>query len=118
MKLTSFFGLIFLSTSYYILEYNRIPDAVYYQPILSENAKYLISTITFLFGLYCFKIAYNIYQRDKNKQKVKTIECSICPKCKETFNYDELEDGKCKYCEDIDTIDMEEYYKEQREKEE
>jgi len=44
--------------------------------------------------------------------KEKKEKYSICPNCKESFNYHELKDGKCKYCEDVDTIDTEKYYKE------
>ena len=43
------------------------------------------------------------------KEKEKKI--SICPKCKEAFNYNELEDGKCKYCKNVDTVDIKQYYK-------
>ena len=39
------------------------------------------------------------------------IEYTICPTCKESFNYKDLKDGKCPYCEDVDTIEIEEYYK-------
>lgn len=34
-----------------------------------------------------------------------------CPKCKEVFNCNELIDGKCKYCKDVDTIDINKYFK-------
>ncbi len=48
----------------------------------------------------------------KNKKEQQyDIKYSKCPKCKESFNYSELEKGKCKYCKDVDTIDIEEYYK-------
>ena len=43
---------------------------------------------------------------------IKEKKYTICPKCKESFNYHELKDGKCKYCEDVDTIDTQKYYKE------
>jgi hypothetical protein len=46
------------------------------------------------------------------KNKLKKPEYTICPKCKETFTYHELKDGKCKYCKDVDTIDTDKYYKE------
>ena len=42
---------------------------------------------------------------------IKTEHYTKCPNCKESFNYSELEKGKCKYCKDVDTIDIEEYYK-------
>lgn len=41
----------------------------------------------------------------------KQIEFSKCPKCKESYAYGELTNGKCKKCKNIDTIDIEEYYK-------
>ena len=106
-----FLGLSFFHISYFILKYNKIPDALYYQPILSQNAKYLVSSITLLFGMYCLFIAYKIYIRDKNKPKLKKLEHSKCPNCKESFNYAELKNGKCKYCDEKDTIEIDEYYK-------
>jgi len=53
-------------------------------------------------------LIYSIYRKKSKTQK----EYTICPKCKETFNYNELKNGKCKYCEDVDTIDTDKYYKE------
>ncbi len=34
-----------------------------------------------------------------------------CPKCKETFNYKDTVNGKCPNCKDVDTIELQEYYK-------
>ena len=34
-----------------------------------------------------------------------------CPKCKEVFSYKDTIEGKCPYCQDVDTIDIKEYYK-------
>lgn len=53
-------------------------------------------------GFICIYIARRLKEKEEKISK--------CPKCKETFNYNELEDGKCKYCKDIDTIDIDEYY--------
>ena len=39
---------------------------------------------------------------------------TICPKCKESYNYSELKDGNCPKC-DIKTVDIEEYYKKKKE---
>ncbi len=39
-----------------------------------------------------------------------------CPNCKKVVKADELENGKCKYCKDIETIEVEEYYKKYPEK--
>ncbi len=56
-----------------------------------------------IIGIILFYIGY--------KSKEKQEKYSKCPKCKEVFNYNELEKGKCKYCKDIETIELEEYYK-------
>lgn len=40
----------------------------------------------------------------------KKTEYSICPKCKETYTYNDLKDGMCPKC-DVKTTDLEEYYK-------
>jgi hypothetical protein len=53
-----------------------------------------------------------LYSSYKLKQKKEYF--TICPKCKESFNYNDLKNGKCLYCENIDTIDIEEYYKENK----
>jgi Zn finger protein HypA/HybF involved in hydrogenase expression len=67
----------------------------------SLNSQYhIIGGILFLY------ISYHVKEK---KQKY-----TICPKCKESFNYNDLENGKCPYCEDVDTIDIEEYYKENK----
>lgn len=66
--------------------------------------KYPFSFFTFLYGVWLIA----------NYKKIKLDEeeiYTICPNCKETFTYNELENGKCPYCEDVDTIDIEEYYK-------
>ena len=34
---------------------------------------------------------------------------SICPKCKETYLYKDLKDGKCPTCK-VNTIDIDKYY--------
>lgn len=52
------------------------------------------------------------------KHKSKTPQYTICPNCKETFNYDDLKKGKCPYCKDVDTVDIEQYYKDNPEEKE
>jgi len=47
---------------------------------------------------------YGYYKREKEEK------FSKCPKCKETFTYSELENGKCKYCKDTDTVDIDKYF--------
>ena len=63
---------------------------------------YLESFIWFLSGLVLVYISTLM----KNK-----TEHSKCPTCKESFNYSELKNGKCKYCDEKDTIEIDEYYK-------
>ncbi len=58
-----------------------------------------------------FILCLIIFIYTKYFHKEQRIRYSKCPKCKESFNYSELEKGKCKYCKDVDTIDIEEYYK-------
>ncbi len=66
--------------------------------------KYPLSFIIFSYGIWLI-INYKKIKIDEEEQY------SICPNCKESFTYKELHHGKCKYCKDIDTIDIEEYYK-------
>ena len=66
--------------------------------------KYPLSFITFYFG-----IRFLIYHKTiiiDDEEKV-----SKCPNCKESFDYAELKNGKCKYCDETDTIEIDEYYK-------
>ncbi len=74
----------------------------YYDNI--EN-RFLFGFIQVLIGVILYKYKFYILKEKK------IPECTKCPKCKESFNYSELEKGKCKYCKDVDTIDIEEYYK-------
>lgn len=67
------------------------------------NISFLGSIYLIIVGIILCIYAY--YKKEKEEK------FSKCPKCKETFNYNELEDGKCKYCKDIDTIDIDEYFK-------
>ena len=60
------------------------------------------SLLFFSFGIFLIYIGV---------KKQKQNKFTKCPNCKESFNYSELKDGKCKYCKDIDTVDIEEYYK-------
>jgi len=86
------------------------------------NNKSLVKTInynikennySFEYGLFILCIGFVFfYFGYKTKNKKIQIEYTICPNCKETFNYIELKNGKCKYCKDVDTIDIQKYYKE------
>ena len=60
-------------------------------------------TTSILIGFIFLCIGY----RSKEKEK----KYSKCPKCKETFTYAELEKGKCRYCKDTDTVDIDKYFK-------
>lgn len=75
----------------------RYMDPLY----LGEYSNY-IGFIIILFGLL---LIYYSFVGNNHK-----IEFSKCPKCKESFNYYELDNGKCNYCEEVDTIDIDKYY--------
>ncbi|WP_152021167.1 hypothetical protein [Aliarcobacter butzleri] len=59
----------------------------------------------YLFIVGIFLCTYGFLKKEPKEKITK------CPKCKEVFNCNELKDGKCKYCKDVDTIDIEEYFK-------
>ena len=76
--------------------------------VISGFSKTIIPTpknilISFSASILCIIVLF--FLKDKEKK------VSICPKCKEAFNYNELEDGKCKYCKNVDTVDIKQYYK-------
>lgn len=52
-----------------------------------------------------FLCIYGFLKQEKKEKYTK------CPNCKEVFNYNELKDGKCKNCKDVETVDLEEYFK-------
>lgn len=56
-----------------------------------------------LIGIILFIYTKYFYLEKKEKY-------TKCPKCKEVFNYNELKDGKCKNCKEIDTIDLDKYF--------
>jgi uncharacterized membrane protein len=70
------------------------------------------SLIFIIFGLLFFK--YIEPKIPEKEEKNKKVVFSICPKCNESFTYNDLKNGKCLYCENIDTIGIEEYYKENK----
>ncbi len=94
-------SVIFLGTSMLSLLgfkiYSKYDGGFVYLSIIGTYTSLIIGVVFFYLWI-------------KNKKKYK-IEYSKCPKCKEVFNYNELEKGKCKYCKDIETIELEEYYK-------
>ncbi len=104
MKIFSFF-LICLGLLSLFFNISHPPgmsgkDIQYYNSV--EN-RLLSSSIYLILGW-----VFYYFSRNKSENKK---EFSKCPKCKEVFNYKELKEGKCKYCEDIETIEIEEYYK-------
>jgi hypothetical protein len=62
--------------------------------------KFPISILLLYFGVKQFLV----------KNRIKIIEFSKCPKCKETYAYSELKNGMCPKCE-VETIDIEKYFK-------
>ncbi len=102
MKLLSFF---FILLGFLSLFFN-----ISHPPGLSGKSIQYYSNIEnrFLFGFIQITIGIILY---KYSRKEKPEKYSKCPRCKENFNYSELEKGKCKYCKDIETIELEEYYK-------
>ncbi len=64
----------------------------------------IIATIGYLFIKF-FEPRKTLQNQSKPPQYTK------CPNCKEVFNYNELKDGKCKNCKDVETVDLEEYFK-------
>jgi hypothetical protein len=62
-----------------------------------------------LFGFIQLSIGILFFILSIKKQK-QTPQYTKCPNCKEVFNYNELINGKCKNCKDVDTIDLDEYF--------
>lgn len=67
--------------------------------------KWEVGILFIIIGILLF------YSEYRKKINIKNPKYSKCPKCKEVFNFSELENGKCKYCKDIDTIDIDKYFK-------
>jgi hypothetical protein len=66
-------------------------------------------------GLFFLILSIIIVYMSRNSNsiaidKTKTPQYTKCPNCKEVFNYNELINGKCKNCKDVDTIDLDEYF--------
>ncbi len=99
-----FISLIFFALGMIIILTKKLSNNRGIQVDLSENYLYLfIGLSLIIFSAFSMYIGY--------KSKEKQEKYSKCPRCKESFNYNELENGKCKYCKDIETIELEEYYK-------
>lgn len=80
------------------------------------NYKIKENNYSFEYGLFILCISFIFFYIGYKKHKTNTPQYTICPNCKETFNYDDLKKGKCPYCKDVDTVDIEQYYKEHPEK--
>jgi hypothetical protein len=71
-----------------------------------------VTPIKWELGFILIFISILLFFSEYRKQpKPKPPQYTKCPKCKEVFNYNELKDGKCKNCKDVDTVDLEEYFK-------
>lgn len=60
--------------------------------------------VFFLIGIILFIYTKYFYLEKKEKY-------SKCPNCKEVFNSKELNNEKCKNCEDVKTIELDEYFR-------
>ena len=98
-----FLTIIFFYMSYSIIILKILPYKNGDIKLTNYYIIYSLGIIFLLFGLY-FLYLFFTYKQVKHKY-------TICPNCKETFDYKDLDNGKCKYCDDIDTIDIEQYYK-------
>ncbi len=72
-----------------------------------------LSLSLLILGLYLIVSYKKVESQNLDKKEIYTI----CPKCKETFDYKDLKNGKCPHCKDIDTVDIEKYYKDKKEQE-
>jgi hypothetical protein len=90
-------GLMAIFLGFYII-YTGVYDVYYGYIIEIGYAKYPLSLFFIWAG---FRFIFT-----KNKNEIRTI----CPNCKQTYNYKDLKDGKCPKC-DIDTINIDKYYK-------
>lgn len=95
-------GLDLLISGEFSVKGNRID--------LSENNLNIYLGLIFL--IFSIIIVYT--SKNSNTiaiEKPKPPQYTKCPKCKEVFNYNELINGKCKNCKEVDTIDLDEYLK-------
>jgi len=101
-------GFIYLSISYEIFNTKSF-FPVYGNSIEFDILSIPISIILGLIGLYHIIFFKKIKYIKENDLDSNISEYSICPKCEETFNYYELKDGMCPYC-NIPTKDLDGYY--------
>jgi len=75
------------------------------------NNIYFSYPLGFVFGIFGLYFLYLFFTFKPQKQKY-----TICPNCQESYDYKNLDNGKCKYCDNVDTVDIEKYYKDNKEK--
>jgi len=108
------FGIIILIKGLLSFFFNleNIPGLGGKSPVYYDKLDdgFLIGIIEIVIGIII--IIYAI----KRKRKFQSIKYSKCPKCKESYNYPNLENGICPKC-NIKTIDLEKYYNKDEKKE-
>jgi len=96
--------MIFMS---YDTFFNKKLNVYYGYYIEVGNLLIPIVIMFFLAGMF---FLYQTYKEFKNPT-IPTPQNTICPNCKQTYNSQDLKDGKCPTCKDIDTVEIEKYYK-------
>jgi len=97
-------GIIFIIGGIRIINL-KVFEFRYYKALQLSEYSLIIGGGFIILGIYFISLVFIINYSKEEKY-------TICPNCKETFNYIELKNGKCKYCKDVDTIDTQKYYKE------
>jgi hypothetical protein len=109
------FGCIYLWVSYdiYLTGYffPSFGNILYF-----GDYKILFSIIFFLLGVFHIIFYKKIKYTRTNDLYSNSEKYSICPRCEETFNYVDLKDGMCPYCEDVKTEDLDGYYQRKKDK--
>ena len=96
------FALLFFAQGAFIIE-NKIYKFNWHESFyLGKYSTYVGVAIILLGCTFVF-----LFLKIKTKP---TPPHTICPTCKETYNYSDLKDGKCPKC-DVDTVDIDKYYK-------
>ena len=81
--------------------------------ILIRSKGYLSTSINYsICSILIGTILIYISKRFIKKEKYVKIY-SICSNCQESYNYIDLKDGLCPYC-NIQTLDIKEYYKDKK----
>lgn len=72
-----------------------------------SGGKVYVQKTTFAIFAHIIVILFLFYIFYKSSWKTTFTKC---PKCKETFSYKDILNGKCPHCKDVDTIELKEYY--------